>query len=397
MLTRIFLGTVGQGSGEGIQVRLVVHQPIQAATEAEPHSVAVPVGAAFRVAPLLLVVDAPASPDTTPATYSADGDSDGGAGGPTATRSVIAVGDVRFVVTAAGPPEVHVVVGALWTRQPSGWEPVSQLDQLPGLVESELKGISQGLRGGPETVATALAKGVSEHSRNAVARIRELRLQVEAALGRGLRRVESRGQEGTLSDLVEVVLAINRARDYAREAVREGLWTWRTAPAEYHAQRRTMDDTLPKRPGERRARRSSWMVTLDAAVRQCRELERQLNEEIAHCETLMRLVSTVAASRDARAQETFNLIAAVGGIALGLPALVLSLYGADSILPLAPSDWRVFTPLTAGAILAALVAAMLPGAGLRIRALRLLVTVTWTLIVLLVLAVAGFLVVPHHR
>ena len=177
-------------------------------------------------------------------------------------------------------------------------------------------------------MATSLAKGVAEHSRNAVAGIREFRLQVETALGQGLRRRESRQQDPTLGDLVELVLATNRAREQAREAVREGMWAWRTAPAEYHAQRRLMDSTLPSRSGERLARRRKWMITLDAGVRRCRELERLLGEEIEHSETLMRLVSTVAASRDAQAQETFNLVAAIGGIggiAIGLTALLLSL------------------------------------------------------------------------
>jgi hypothetical protein len=94
-----------------------------------------------------------------------------------------------------------------------------------------------------------------------------------------------------------------------------------------------MDPTLPPRPGRRRTARQPWFAVLDAGVRQCQAMEREANEECPLLHSLLNAVSTMAVTREAKAQETFNLVAVVGGVLFGVSALILALYDASAILP----------------------------------------------------------------
>ncbi len=101
--------------------------------------------------------------------------------------------------------------------------------------------------------------------------------------------------------------------------------------------------------------------------------------------------ATIAVTRDAQAGEKFTVLAAVSAVALGLPALVLALYGASDYLPFARTmsiaDYRLLYPVLAAGLMAAGVAAFLPGKGRRRS--RFARTLLGVLLVFLLLAVAG--------
>ena len=377
---RIFRGTVGSGRAEGVEVALEIFLPEQVGTFLSAGHDENAKNGAYRAAPLLLV-----SIETH--------------------QSFIAVGQVRILCRKGKTPELQVLVGNLWTREeefvkkvvgPRGWNLVEDHPDLAAAMTRTLELVSQSVSGSPEAVVTALAKGVAESSRNAVARLRGLRLDQERILGDILQRGTSGEIQRALGDVIEVSLAVSRAREEAREAEREGLWSWTTADAEYRAQRRLMNPPLPPRRGDWRARRTDWFPVLDAGVRQCHEMERQLVEEIASLDNLRNLVTMVTSAREAQSQETFNQLATVAGIALGLPALLLALYGADIILPLRADDWRVLIPLIGAAVLGGIVGFVLPANSFREKALRAVITGTWVLVVVGALTLAGMIVVPKR-
>ena len=142
-----------------------------------------------------------------------------------------------------------------------------------------------------------------------------------------------------LADLAELSIAASRARDFSREAVREGLWVWRTDKDAYHAHRRQLDPTLPHRDSGTDGSDRQWFATMDAGVRHCREADHQLGDEIDQLHRLLEAASTISVARDAQAQEQFNFVATVGAVTLGLPALVLGVYGADARVDFQSKAW----------------------------------------------------------
>jgi hypothetical protein len=253
----------------------------------------------------------------------------------------------------------------------------------------------QDLAGGEaQESVTALAKALAERSRNAVTRLRSLRYALERLLG-GEIRGSTKDVEGLLADVLELSTAAGRARDEARAAVREGLWTWRTDDAAYHAQRRLMDPTLLDRDPDGAGRARPWFPTFDAAVRQCSQMQGQLGEEAQTLQGMLTAASTIAVTRDARSQESLTLIAAVGGILLGVPGLVLALYGASSVLPLSGRNSIFLVPLGGAAALAAVIAALLPGRGRRSWVLRVGLTLLAVVVITLLLLYAGLLYTPR--
>ena len=206
-----------------------------------------------------------------------------------------------------------------------------------------------------------IAKAIAESSRNEAYTVRELRYELERTIGASLRRLRTQELESVLADVVELTVAVSRAREGATEDRRGGLNSWRSAPAAYHAQRRLQDPTLPRRPGARKARRLSWFPILDAGVRQCEAMDRLLAEESTLLHQLLDAAASVSVARDAQAQETFTLVATGGGVLIGIPALIIALYGATSVLPINTSNLVVLLPVAAAGLLAALLAAFLPG------------------------------------
>ncbi len=112
--------------------------------------------------------------------------------------------------------------------------------------------------------------------------------------------------------------------------------------------------------------------------------------------SLLNAASTIAVTREAKAQETFNMVAAVGGVMFGVPALVLSLYGATAVLPLRAGNAIVILPLAVAGLGAALIAALLPGLRRTGKTRRFSVALAAVLTILIILISAGTLVVPGH-
>lgn len=290
---------------------------------------------AYRVAPLLRVV---------------------------AGQTRIVVGQARV---HAGPGEalaIDLVVQALWECKDGIWleEPLTgtqalSLDQLRDRLPVDLLARpAHGVRGDDSAErATVVAKGITEGSRNAVAHLRTVRYALEERLSRTLRGKSDGDEKAVLASLIEVGRAGSRARDQARECEREELWSWVKVGGRRRS-RRTRTGLLARMRPERRDP-DEWRVTHGFALNHCRAMERQLGEEAALIYGLLDGASTIVASRDAEAQENFNTIAAIAAAGLGLPALVLALYGADAYLPFrAVGDLRLLLPVAAALTFAAI-------------------------------------------
>lgn len=383
---------------------LVVH-PADAQLIAAPSDVTLPAGAAFRVAPLLHVA---ALHDG--GLVSSDARTGGPA--PAATGHLVLVGHTRVTVPADQDPQYTVVVTAAWVTGTAGddarpgarrrtrpddlgpfedWQPVDQHPALDAAAQAVLTPLRAPTSGDAEHRATVVAKALAERSREDVTRLRRVRYDLERLLATELREAATRTLERLLADLLELSNAASRARDEARECARERLWTWRTDDDAYHAQRGLQDRGLAAAAGGPGVERS-WLRTLDAAVRHCQAVDRQLGEETAALRGLLNATATISVTRDARASETFNLVASVGGIMLGLPALVLTLYGASSVLPLSPSNYVVLIPLAVAGLAAAGIAAYLPGRDRSGKGRRFLYALLAVAVTLGLLALAGSLV-----
>ncbi|MCZ2804605.1 hypothetical protein O2W18_05790 [Modestobacter sp. VKM Ac-2983] len=352
--------------------------------------VALPADCAFRVAPLLHVVSA----------------TDG---------HLIVLGQIRVTVPSAGFPDIEVHLTAAWATgelaarlgpEASGrshhtpwaslenWQRVDAGDEIESVVRTAVHGLRWRTDEDVEERVTRIAKDLAERSRDAVADLRNLRYELETLLSSELRKASTRTLERLLADLLELSTLASRARDEARECARGGLWAWRTDDDAYHAQRRLQDPTLAPRPEPAKPVRRTWLHLHDAAVRHCQAMERQLGDETASLRGLLNATSTMSVTRDARSSETFNLVASVGGIMLGLPALVLTLYGASSVLPLSTSNYVVLLPLAFAGLVAAVIAAYLPGRERTGKVRRFLAALGAVTVTLGLLAAAGALVHP---
>jgi hypothetical protein len=394
-LVRILRGADGSdpfGRPAGVDVHLEVVPPVPAA-EAEPATpVPLPRGAAFRTAPLLAILD-------------------------TGAGRLMVIGQCQVTVAPHRAPVLRVLAQGLWLASGSieaprgrrrrrgrgtgwlrttdqGWRMIPEFDRLPGLLVPWLADNPHEIPADAEGSATVIAKAIAESSRNEVYTIRAVRYELERVIGANLRRARTQELESVLADVVELTVAVSRARDEATEAGRGGLSSWRSDLAAYHAQRRLQDPTLPRRPGARRARRRSWFAILDAGVRQCAAMDRLLTEEAALLHQLLDAAASVSVARDAQAQETFTLVATVGGVLIGVPALIIALYGATPVLPISTSNLVVLVPVAAAGLVAALLAAFLPGRERVGKIGRFSATLIATAATVILLASAGSLVSP---
>lgn len=183
--------------------------------------------------------------------------------------------------------------------------------------------------------AASLAKHFSELSRNAVASVREIRYALETCLAESSTDTKASEQ---YTDVIAALLQLNiicgRAADQARESVREGLWVHSTDSEAYHAYRKLQDPTLINQYEPAAYATRPWMRLHDAAVRQCQEMCRQLEKESESIRMLLSAASSISGSREADAQARFNLLVALLSIGLGIPALFLTMYGANLLLPM---------------------------------------------------------------
>ncbi|GIE28258.1 hypothetical protein Ait01nite_013030 [Actinoplanes italicus] len=351
--------------------------PEQASAYPHSYDVTVPDGAAVRAVPLLSILNS-------------------------GEQRLIVVGDIRVTVHRDLRTTLTVVVRGLWLTDagdsPAGptatnWRMEMTDDRLTDLLGTAIRAVPYGSHADPEGLATEIAKAHAERSRDGIRALRSFRYCMEHLVGSSLRG-STHKLEGILADVVELSTLIGRVADEAREAARGGMGAWITNPAAYHAQRRLQDPALPSRPGGRRAKRAAWFPILDAGVRQCRAMETEACAEAPLLHSLLNAASTIAVTREAQAQETFNMVAAVGGVMFGVPALILALYDASDILPLHVGNAVVLVPLVIGGLIAAMIAAVLPGRRKTGKARRFAVAMAAVLVMLAILASAGTLVTP---
>lgn len=328
----------------GIEVALRVLDSAHAPMVDGPDSSSVPDGAVLLAAPLLAVLNVTAG-------------------------QLIVVGRTQVVVSQNGSASVVAVAHELWqanhekkehaahVSHARGWRTVDSHPELLAGMQIALARVGHLIPADNEWRAVAIAKGLSEQSNEAVSTVRSLRYQAERALGSRIRGVGADDLD-VLADVVELGIAANRARDFGREAAREGLWLWRSDKDAYHAHRREVDPTLPLRDSATDGLQRAWIATYDAGVRHCREMVSLLGDEVEQFHRLLEAGSTISVARDAKAQEHFNFVATVGAVLLGLPSLVLAVYGADGMTKL--NNWVWIAPLIACGAVSVGLARLLP-------------------------------------
>jgi hypothetical protein len=294
----------------------------------------------------------------------------------------LVVGQVRVGVTG-DRTSVVLALEAMWSEA-GGWhqEPELSIDLDDELVAS-LAEPAHPVSGDASTTAVIVAKAFAEASRNEVTKLRVLRHELERHLANLLAGRENITLRPLLSQIIELSVAFNRARDQARSAVRDGLWIWLWDNDTYQRNR----GSLPPSPDE-----PPWARTHRAALRHGEAMAEQLAEEVALLHALLSSMSTFAVAQDSEAQQKFNLIVTVAAAGLGLPALILSLYGAQAFLPMNTFDraWRALLPIAATALVASGVALhRMPGrAGLRHYVIALLLVLTLVIVLLFAGALA---------
>lgn len=258
----------------------------------------------------------------------------------------------------------------------NGWEEGSEEAEFRRLdletsqesetVKNAIRSFERGLPPWPETTkpfdpemhAAGHAKALAELSRNSVASVREIRYDLEHRLAQfSSKGLPTSSSTPIVASLLELSIICGRAADEAREAVREGLWLHLSDSNAYHSYRRLQDPSIinEAEPATHATRR--WMRLHDAAVRQCVEMRKQLDAEAGSARNLMAAAASVSNSREADGQSAFNTLAAVVSLGLGIPALVLALYGADRLLPLNTQPRQLaFIPVAIGLLLAAVIA-----------------------------------------
>lgn len=225
-------------------------------------------------------------------------------------RRRILVGQVRAESTS-----LTVVISAVWDEN-GGWHEDQWRDEDLG---DTLKHPAHQIPDDPERAAARIAKAVAEGSREAVAKLRGLRYEMERQVADLLAQRRNTALRMVMAQLVELSTAFSRARDQAREAIREHQWK-PNAEAERH------------------------FVAVDS----------ELADELTRLQSLLNSVSTFAVAQEGEAQQRFNMLAAAAAAGLGLPALILSLYGADDYLPFTwDKAWRALLPIAAALSLAA--------------------------------------------
>lgn len=197
-----------------------------------------------------------------------------------------------------------------------------------------------------------IAKAVAEGSRNTVAGLRDLRYEMERQVADLLAQRRNAALRMVMAQLVELALAFSRARDHARETLREGRFNALT-------------------------------------MRHCEAMDVELGDEVTRLQSLLSSVSTFAVAQEGEAQQRFNMLAAAAAAGLGLPALILSLYGADDYLPFTwDKAWRALLPIAVAlSVAAGVILHRMPGSRVR----HYLMAAALVMSLLVMLGFAGFL------
>lgn len=230
-----------------------------------------------------------------------------------------------------------------WHREPWDGDGVAELLKHPAHLVPDSGG------------AAVIAKAVTEGSRNAVADLRGLRYEMERQVADLLAQRKNTALRMVMAQLLELSIAFSRARDHARVTLRE--------------------------------------VEIPSVVRHCEAMDVELGDELTRLQSLLSSVSTFAVAQEGESQQRFNMLAAGAAAGLGLPALVLALYGADVYLPFTwDKAWRALTPIAVAlSVAGAIILHRMPG---RTTAKHYLAALGLIAGLVGMLLVAGFLAPP---
>jgi hypothetical protein len=279
-------------------------------------------------------------------------------------RRNIVVGRTRVVVSGRGAASLEVTVVGAWreTGIPGSFasidNPADDADVAVGAIQDLPQALKAVPKGGNETRAAQLARTLCERSRSSLAELREIRYALEDSLARtSMGASATAAHTSVVAGLLQLNIICARAADQARELAREGLWVYLSDDEAYHSYRRLQDPSLliDHRPATHRMR--PWMQLHDSAMRHCIEMRKQLDAECESIRSLITSASSISSAKDADSQSRFNVLAAIASVGIGLPALVLSLYGADILVPMNTAARQLaFAPVAASLIIAAVIA-----------------------------------------
>ncbi|WP_146069629.1 hypothetical protein [Arthrobacter sp. B0490] len=280
----------------------------------------------------------------------------------------IFIGDVRVVVSDLHHAAFEVHIKTSWSEINEDHFEMMEfgLDELNDLTVHNFP-LLQELPDWPPTppvdqegLAAYFAKAISEQSRDCISQLREIRYGLENRLAHHSSHDSgSEDHASVVSSLLQLNIILGRTADQAREAVREGLWVYISDEEAYHSYRRLQDPSIINEYPPATADLRPWMRLHDAAVRQCGELRKQADAEAGSVRALLASASSISNAWEAEAQSRFNVLLAVVSVGLGVPALVLALYGAEVLVPLnTPPRVLAFAPVAAGLLLAAFIAVL---------------------------------------
>ncbi len=299
-------------------------------------------GGSVRLAPLLLTED--------------DGDG---------VRS-IAIGEVAVGVDDEHQTHLNARVIGCWRvsglritecSDDTGHIKANLEQQLADAYPTDVEKDGNGRLQDPCFIAAAGAKAICELSRNSATVIREIRYGLESRLA----DESAGGASGEHTSVVAAMLKLNimcgRITDVSRHAVREGLYTWITDDEAYHGYRSLRDPTLFNSTPAATVETRNWMRLHDTAMRQCEALMDAIAAESATLVQMLAAASSISSSRDADAQTRLNTLVALLSIGIGVPALVLTMYSTELLLPLQTGRQRVaFVPIFLSLLFAAILA-----------------------------------------
>ncbi|GAA3627742.1 hypothetical protein GCM10022267_12600 [Lentzea roselyniae] len=215
-------------------------------------------------------------------------------------------GEVRRILVGQARTDgarIDVLVRAAW-RENGGWH----RESWPGDGVAELLRHPAHLIPDGDDRPGVISKAIAEGPRNTVAELRGLRYEMERQVADLLAQRRNTALRMVMAQLVELSIAVSRARDQARDTLRE-----------------------VRNPGARG---------------HCEAMDVELGDEVTRLQSLLSSVSTFAVAQEGESQQRFNMLAAAAAAGLGLPALILSLYGADDYLPFTwDKAWRALVPI----------------------------------------------------
>lgn len=326
---------------------------------------------------------------------------DGGAGrvvpllitvaGPEAGAAVVVAGEALVSVDAEREVHCAVRIDGTWKIAERRVTEAKEIDetQLATALSTKVFAVlrSDTDDASLDEMVAGYAKAMCEVARDAGTALRAARYDVEEDLARESSN-EIGGVDHTtiVASLLRLSVLSGRVADTCAEAVREGLRLYVEHNDLYHWYREQRDSALVTRGTTRQTEIPGWMRLHDAAIRHCEALRDSALRESASIGGLLSAAASISSSRDAEAQSRMNKLVAILSIGIGVPALVLSLYGAEVLLPLSRwRQWAAFSPVFVALLLASIIAmTSAPEAGPSRR--------TWRIAATSVIVILGFLV-----